>query len=106
MIVWGILLRTGLLLYGLWMDTHPVLKYTDIDYVVFSDASRYVRNGQSPYERATYRYTPLLSWILLPNNWNPVFGKVLFSICDILVGLLLHWMLLRRRLSSKYHTLT
>ncbi|KAF3909204.1 hypothetical protein ABW20_dc0102021 [Dactylellina cionopaga] len=88
------LLRLAFLLYGLYQDATSVFKYTDIDYLVFTDAARYVSNGLSPYLRATYRYTPLLSWVLLPTTFSPQFvwfsfGKVLFTAGDILAGYLI-----------------
>jgi GPI mannosyltransferase 1 subunit M len=44
----------------------------------------------SPYTRSTYRYTPLLAFILTPNELlHPTFGKLLFSIADILIGILI-----------------
>lgn len=90
------LLRLVLLLYGIWQDAHSALKYTDIDYLVFTDAARLVAHGQSPYDRATYRYTPLLAWLLLPTAAPGLFsfGKVVFALADILAGWLV-WTVLR-----------
>lgn len=87
--IFACLLRIGFLIFGLCQDCYSKVKYTDIDYVVFSDAACYVYNGQSPYLRETYRYTPLLAWFLLPNNWNyfSSYGKVLFMICDLVTGI-------------------
>ncbi|CAK4034969.1 glycosyltransferase family 50 [Lecanosticta acicola] len=87
----SILLRLALLLYSRWQDAHSPLKYTDIDYYVFTDAARF----PSPYDRATYRYTPLLAWLLLPTTWSHglwfEFGKALFAASDVLTG----WMIFR-----------
>ncbi|CAG2172063.1 unnamed protein product, partial [Oppiella nova] len=67
------------------------LKYTDIDYTIFSDGARHVWAGRSPYLRDTYRYTPLIAALLVPNItlW-PQFGKVLFSVLDVVTGALVY----------------
>ncbi|KAJ5810708.1 uncharacterized protein N7503_002926 [Penicillium pulvis] len=88
-------LRLVLLVYGGWQDAHSAVKYTDIDYMVFTDAARYVSKGETPYARDTYRYTPLLAWMLLPTAWEApapwssvtfAFGKILFALADVLAG--------------------
>lgn len=35
-------LRVGLILYSEWHDARSVVKYTDVDYRVFSDAARFL----------------------------------------------------------------
>lgn len=87
----ALLLRLVLLLYGSWQDAHSAVKYTDIDYLVFTDASRFVASSRSPYARDTYRYTPLLAWLLLPTTLFFPAGKVIFALGDILAG----WLMLR-----------
>ena len=70
------------------------VKYTDIDYVIFTDGARFTLNGGSPFDRDTYRYTPLLAWIMIPNIIGfAQFGKILFSILDLVVGRLIYSML-------------
>ncbi|ROV88474.1 hypothetical protein VMCG_10457 [Cytospora schulzeri] len=97
----SILLRVFLLIYGLWQDANSPLKYTDIDYLVFTDAARFLshHHPDGPYARETYRYTPLLSWMLLPTTWTAdsqwlrvayySFGKVLFAVADLVAGWLI-----------------
>lgn len=96
----SIALRAVLLVYGAWQDAHSPIKYTDIDYLVFTDAARYVSRGASPYARDTYRYTPLLAWLLLPTTWDLPgffsFGKALFALADVVAG----WLIARVLVSA------
>ena len=97
-----ILLDDGLILRG--------VRYTDIDYDVFTDAAEHVANGRSPYDRHTYRYTPFLARLLtLPYQYNGngvlgmilsvrYFGKILFCVADVICGYII--VLLRRRRRS------
>lgn len=95
------LLRLVLLVYGGWQDANSAVKYTDIDYMVFTDAARFVSKGEPPYARDTYRYTPLLAWMLIPTAWSSVtfvFGKVLFALADVVAG----WLVVQL-LTQCYH---
>lgn len=91
----GFLIRVGLVVYGEHHDRHSALKYTDVDYHVFTDAAREVAAGSSPFHRHTYRYTPFLAWMLLPNVYvHFVFGKLLFSVLDCLASRLIYEILM------------
>lgn len=89
-LLFAFLIRIGFILWGHIQDTYLTVPYTDVDYSVFTDASRYVTQGQSPYLRPTYRYTPFLAWILTPNIFlHATFGKLLFSIVDLINGVII-----------------
>ena len=84
------LIRLALILYGILGDRIWSIKYTDYDYKVYTDTSRYILEGKNPYDRITYRYTPLLAYILIPNILVIYeFGKILFVVFDIISGYLL-----------------
>ncbi|KAB5578236.1 PIG-M-domain-containing protein [Coniochaeta sp. 2T2.1] len=106
------LLRLVLLLYGLHQDANSAIKYTDIDYLVFTDAARSVARSRSPYDRETYRYTPLLAWLLVPTAWRTASsplgnaalfasGKVLFAVADLVAGWLIERILVSGTASGK-----
>lgn len=79
--------RAALLSMGQWQDTHLEVKYTDIDYEVVTDGALFMARGGSPYDRSTYRYTPLLAAALLPNvSLHRAWGKLLFCGADLLAA--------------------
>lgn len=86
--IFGSVVRVLLICYGIVHDNNPSLdvKFTDVDYTVFTGAARHITLGASPYREPTYKYTPLLALMLTPNVWlHGLFGKVLFCCCDLLV---------------------
>ncbi|XP_063835351.1 GPI mannosyltransferase 1 [Ostrinia nubilalis] len=85
-LVIGFVLRLVMVLYGEIHDMIHELPYTDVDYKVFTDAARHVLDGKSPYERHTYRYSPIIAYLMTPNIFAGKYvGKIIFSIFDILV---------------------
>ncbi|XP_074274561.1 GPI mannosyltransferase 1 [Silene latifolia] len=93
-LVFSTALRVALIIYGDWQDSHMEVRYTDVDYLVFSDAAALVSKGDSPFKRTTYRYSPLLAFLLIPNViFHPSWGKYLFSASDLLVGYLIRTIL-------------
>lgn len=84
----GTFVRLALIFYANYHDENFDVDYTDIDYKVFTDAARHVYNGKSPYKRLTYRYSPLIAYLLVPNIFLlKEFGKILFTIFDIFITL-------------------
>jgi hypothetical protein len=41
-LLFSVALRIALIVYSEWHDAHSVVKYTDIDYHVFTDAARFI----------------------------------------------------------------
>ncbi|XP_012232124.1 GPI mannosyltransferase 1 [Linepithema humile] len=90
--------RLVLILYANFHDVYFAVPYTDVDYKVFTDAARHVVEQRSPFERHTYRYSPFLAWLLIPNVvLHKDFGKVLFSVVDILIAVLIRNILARQK---------
>lgn len=88
----GFSIRLVLILYSIIHDNSSFdVKYTDIDYHVFTNGSEAILRGQSPYTDTEYRYTPLVAWIFTPNILiSEHAGKLLLVIADIVGGNLIH----------------
>ncbi|KAK8869711.1 hypothetical protein IAR55_000279 [Kwoniella newhampshirensis] len=111
LLILSFLVHLLLLLYAEHVDTHPEryggLKYTDVDWRVVSDGARLIfrpQEGQEakgrltsrlgwrigdPYERATFRYTPLLPLFLSPTLLHPLLGKIVLTLTSLLIPPLL-----------------
>ena len=100
--VLGLLIRLVFLIYGEVQDRYLEVKYTDMDYKVYSDASYYVSLSKSPYLRHTYRYTPLLAYLLLPNLYLSCFGKLVFVSADLLAAFIISKLLLLKNQNPIY----
>lgn len=89
-IILGLLVRLTFIGYAEIQDKYFNLKYTDIDYSVYTDGAQYVLQGGTPYDRHTYRYTPILAYLMTGNHiFFESFGKVLFSLVDIVTVLIM-----------------
>ena len=82
-------IRLVIIVWGEYQHSLTGIDYSDIDYKVYTDGAKYVMQGGSPFERHTYRYTPLLSYLMIPNLYFESFGKVLFSLSDIACSLVI-----------------
>lgn len=96
----GFIIRLSIILI-----TEPLLKmgidYTDIDYHVISDGGNMILNGKSPYDRETYRYTPLLALLVTFNSFlNYNIGKIIFSVIDVYVAYIIEQLISENKLNS------
>lgn len=84
--------RVVLLIYGIVHDLFVNhIKYTDIDYHVFTNGSKALLEGSSPYKDVEYRYPPLVGLFFLPNLMlNENIGKVLLISTDLVAARLLY----------------
>lgn len=89
-LAYSIVIRLVLIAYGEVQDTISEVPYTDIDYRVVTDGAEHIYNGRSPFNRHTYRYTPLLAILLLPNIYiHRCFGKILFAAFDLVIAIII-----------------
>lgn len=96
----ALIIRIVLLIYGIWQDGNSTLKYTDIDYWIFNDASNIIWTNGNPFiGNTTYRYSPLLALLLIPNKWTKnLWGKSMFILADIGCAYFLYRLMTRRNI--------
>ncbi|CAH8518680.1 unnamed protein product [Schistosoma rodhaini] len=84
-LILALILRLVLVIFSVWQDTvrwpDGQLRFTDVDYDVFSDAAQAFVAGKNLYiERPTYRYSPLIAVLLAPGYW--LFSDGQYSVSD------------------------
>lgn len=83
--------RVILICYAQIHDAKSTVPYTDVDYKVVTDGARLIVDGETPFARHTYRYSPIMAYIHIPNiTLHAAFGKVIYSLCDLLIGILIY----------------
>ena len=80
------LIRLVVIGVGMLQDRLLPVPYTDVDYLVVTDGARHMLAGGSPFQRETYRYTPLLALVFTPNAVLFEWGKVVLSLADVVAG--------------------
>ena len=99
-VIFGFTIRLALILFFSTYQNiqEHALVFTDIDYKVYSDATLY----QTPYQRHTYRYTPIISYLMSFNyTVHESIGKIIFSIFDCIAMIFLYEILKRYNSDSK-----
>lgn len=87
LLLFGYLIRLIAVIYSILHDeTVSHIKYTDIDYHVFTNGSIALVDGKSPYRDIEFRYSPLVALFFSPNTLNPHVGKFMLITADILCG--------------------
>ena len=80
----GAALRIALVAYSALHDLYITPPFTDIDYHVALSGAQQLAAGKSPFDAATYRYSPALAYIMLPSLMvHQSIGKVIFSAADL-----------------------
>lgn len=84
LVLLGVLARLVVLVYSVFHDYYFRVKYTDIDYMIIVDGAAEMVHGGTPFDRTTYRYTPLLAALVIPAAViaNPL-GKLVFVLADV-----------------------
>ncbi|XP_017839399.1 GPI mannosyltransferase 1 [Drosophila busckii] len=96
------LLRLLLICYAQFHDAKSEVPYTDIDYKVVTDGARQVLAGGTPFARHTYRYSPILAYIQIPNVvLHAAYGKLIYAAFDLLLAVLIH-ALVRQQLQLQF----
>ncbi|ORY24975.1 PIG-M-domain-containing protein [Naematelia encephala] len=107
----SLIIQLGLIFYADHVDSHPEryggLKYTDVDWRVVTDGTWLIFHPSDknraagwltrvfdlpigdPYNRPTFRYTPLLPLLVSPHLLHPILGKLTLVLVTILVPIFL-----------------